>query len=98
MVIKKSEKDRQKETNQKVYYLKNKVDIVTTQKDAMMLVMARQDKSIPILLMIDIDQHLNLLEKICQSIQFDRSINIVPVGKKKELQDIYVYAVFLIRL
>jgi hypothetical protein len=46
--------------------------------------MARQDKSVPILLMIDIDQHLNLLEKICQSIQFDPTINIIPVGKEKK--------------
>lgn len=49
----------------------------------MLSIMARKDNSVPILLLIDIDHHFCLLEKICQSIQYDHLINIIPIGKKR---------------
>lgn len=56
------------------------VDIVTTQKEAMMLIMTRKDKSVPVLFIVDIDHHFKLLERMCQSIQYDPTINLIPVA------------------
>ncbi|CAO3646189.1 unnamed protein product [Mucor hiemalis] len=46
----------------------------------MMLIITRQDKSVPVLFIVDIDQHFKLLERICQFIQYDPAINIIPVA------------------
>lgn len=48
-------------------------------------IISREDSNVPVLLLVDIDQHFPLLEKICQSIRYDHHlINTIPVGKKKE--------------
>lgn len=43
--------------------------------------MTRKDKSVPVLFIVDIDHHFKLLERMCQSIQYDPTINLIPVGK-----------------
>lgn len=59
------------------------VDVVTNQEEAMLSIMSRKDHTVPILLLIDVDFHFCLLEKVCQSIQYSHLINIIPIGKNK---------------
>lgn len=64
------------------------VEIVGNAQDAMLSIMTRKNCTIPILLLIDIDHHFCFLEKICQSIQYDHLINIIPIGKKLKLKSL----------
>ncbi|KAG2213518.1 hypothetical protein INT47_009192 [Mucor saturninus] len=55
------------------------VEIVANAQDAMLSIMTRRNCTMPILLLIDIDHHFCFLEKICQSIQYDHLMNIIPI-------------------
>lgn len=53
---------------------------MTNSNEAMLFIMSRNDQSVPCIFLIDVDQHWNLFEKICQSIQYNPLLHVVPIG------------------
>lgn len=49
----------------------------------MLFMMARKDRNLPCIFIIDIDQHWDLFGKICQSIQYESLMHTVPIGNFK---------------
>ncbi|CAO0789974.1 unnamed protein product [Mucor circinelloides] len=57
-----------------------KVQLLLDSKEAMLFMMARKDRNLPCIFIIDIDQHWDLFGKICQSIQYESLMHTVPIA------------------
>ncbi|CAO3649977.1 unnamed protein product [Mucor fragilis] len=58
----------------------HKVQLIPSLEEAMLLIMARKEHSLPCIFIVDIDQNKDLFGKVCQSIQYYSLIHVVPIA------------------